>query len=126
MSATQTISILRFKLINKDINLDFDEVAELRRIEMQLHRWAERECNGEVERDEETGKVFRVIQKSSGSNYRYNVPDMETGALKRLKDVCESAGLHYFHQTDPRGCAVYVSTEPMTASNYSTTGAAIC
>ena len=38
----------------------YSEAQALRRIEMTLHRWAEHECNGEIERDETTGKAYAV------------------------------------------------------------------
>ena len=80
---------------------------------MTLHRWSERECNGEIERDETTGKVFAnsmaYINGYSKKNHTYSIPDKETGALKRLdKIMSKYPDLWYYNQTDPRGCALYI------------------
>ncbi len=56
---------------------------------------------------------------------RQPIPDREAGALRRVAAICEANGLHYFHQTDPRGCTLYVSNEPLTDTNY-TNGVACC
>lgn len=52
------------------------------------------------------------------------IPDRETGAIKRVAAVCQANGLHFYHQTDPRGYALYVAREPLTESNYSSRGVA--
>jgi len=98
----------------------------LRRAQMTLHRWAEEECNGTIQREEGDGKPFRVWdsvgQRADGSWYdkrsQAPIPDREAGALRRVAKVCKDAGLFFYHQTDPRGCALYVHTEPLTHSDY--------
>ena len=50
------------------------------------------------------------------------VPDRERGALARVEKVCKAAGLTWYYQRDPRGCALYVSAVPMTDTNYSQIG----
>ena len=53
-------------------------------IEHQLQRWYEQECNGEIERCEETGKVYRVIghDQPGATIRRLPYKDMETGAMR--------------------------------------------
>jgi hypothetical protein len=41
-----------------------------------------------------------------------------------IRDLCQEAGLHVYHQTDPRGCALYISREPLPDNNY-TRGCAV-
>ena len=53
------------------------------------------------------------------------VPDREKGALARVEALCKRLDLHYYHQTDPRGCALYVSNEPLPDNAYSN-GIACC
>lgn len=107
----------------------------LRRAQMTLHRWAEEECNGTIQREGEQGdgKPFRVWTGQLWSHHakrmeyterRTPCPDREAGALRRVAEVCAASGLHFYHQTDPRGCALFVSTEPLTDQNYSTAGIA--
>lgn len=107
----------------------YNAARTLRRAQLTLHRWAELECgdgHAYVERDEATGKprIYRERRYLAPNDPRCwsAIPDREAGALRRVAKVCKEVGLHYYHQTDPRGCALYVSTEPLTASNYSSKG----
>jgi len=106
------------------------EADTLRLAQLTLHRWAERECNGEVERDEETGKTYcyrgSYVQANDPRRKR-RVRDLETGALKRAHKIVSDRNtrewvgyggkisempglLHLYHQTDPRGVALYLVT----------------
>lgn len=93
-----------------------DDVNTLRRAAKTLHSWYEAECNGDIQRDEETGKPYRC---SGMSERRYPTPDREAGAIRRIEEVCARLGLHYYLQTDPRGGTLYLSREPIPANNYS-------
>lgn len=97
----------------------------LRRAEMTLHRWAEHECNGTIQRDETTGTPYRYTNDGRRCGI---APDREAGALRRVKEVCERLGVAFYHQTDPRGCALYVAHPDagMTDRNHSSVGAACC
>lgn len=120
------------------LGFTYEESVALRRISMTLHRWAELECGDSndfsswcISRDEETGKPFMEVHPHrDGKMRRYAVADREAGALRRLRAICEarntrwveahydsmpSALLHRhnvipYHQTDPRGCALYLCT----------------
>jgi hypothetical protein len=83
------------------------EFNTLRRASMTLRRWAERECNGEIERDETTGKVY-AVNAMSGERRRWTVADRETPALARCKAIAAAHGLTFYHQSDPRGAAVWI------------------
>jgi len=132
MNASQkTANILR-NLASRGISLTFDEVNTLRRAELTLHRWAEGECGNSnnhmswaIERDDTTGKPFMVTHRHDGKTTRRPVADREAGALRRIKAICDANGLHFWHQMDPRGCALFVHNEPLTDSAY-TNGIAIC
>ena len=88
-----------------ELGFTFTECESLRRISMALSRWGERECNGEIERDEKTGKPFHYRYGHTG----YPVPDRESGALRRLQAIIKGhPGLDYYYQTDPRGAALYI------------------
>lgn len=111
---------------------DCDKAANtLRRAQMTLHRWAELECGttqGHIERLEQLdGKTRPVFVpdwrgRGPGGVSPHVIPDREAGAIRRVEQVCKNAGLFYFHQTDPRGCALYVAAEPLTDQNYSSKG----
>lgn len=112
--------------------LPIEHARTLRRAQLTLHRWAELECGtdtGHIEREggEDTGRpIFYPAGRHVGGRWidpkPYAVPDRERGALARVAAVCKASGLHFYHQTDPRGCALYVSAEPLTAENYSQRG----
>lgn len=95
-----------------------DDVNTLRRAAITLHGWYEHECNGYIERNEETGKPYRVWTDSNWKRHHIPTPDREKGAIKRIKEVCERLGLHYYLQTDPRGGTLYISKEPLNQQNY--------
>jgi hypothetical protein len=115
----------RFYRALEDMGFTSSESETLRLAQMTLHRWAERECNGEVERDDETNKTYSVWDNGRTLS-RVRCPDRETGALRRIKDVLTARNerifglvgddgqlvpqgdISFYHQTDPRGCALYL------------------
>lgn len=116
---------LQNEVIARRLDITTDDARILRRAEMTLHRWAELECGDgndfaswSIERDEVTGKPFNVTYPHKGTSYRSPCPDREAGALRRVAEVCQRNGLHFHHQTDPRGCALYVSREPLKDNDY--------
>jgi hypothetical protein len=105
----------------ESLGIPRDDAEALRRDSMRLRRWYELECGTEnaagssvsVERDEATGKTFQRIQyRLRGEGWvdrREPCADRETGALRRVAAViARYPGLSVYHQTDPRGCALYV------------------
>jgi hypothetical protein len=131
MTASDKVYVLKQTLAARDIDLPSIAVAALRRAEKTLHGWAEAECGRSnaysswaIERDEETGIAYRVVYPHKGEVRRTKIADRESGALRRVTDICQKHSLYYYHQTDPRGCALYVSREPLTDINYSNHGVA--
>lgn len=132
MSARQATLALMQQLGARGISLSFDEANTLRRAELTLQRWSELECgdsNGwgscAIERDEQ-GVPYRVrIPHNGHRTLRTRIADREAGALRRVKAICQAHSLHFYHQTDPRGCALYISNEPLPDHNY-TRGIACC
>lgn len=106
-----------------ELGFSFDESSSLIRAERTLGRWAEAECNGDIQRDENTGIPWRYF--GAEHQLRAATPDREAGALRRVAAICERAGAHFYHQGDPRGCALYVAREPLTDANYSV-AVAVC
>ncbi len=136
------------------LGLSWEEAHKLRRASMTLSRWSELECGDgndygswAIERDDQIG--YRLDSQGSAEDpghvptdkpymvhhhYRHGqgadsvtrtpIPDREKGALKRVKAICDAHGLYFYHQTDPRGAALYISREPLTDSTY-TKGVAV-
>jgi len=109
------------------------EAAILRRASMTLTRWAELECGNSndyaawaIERDDNgEGPPYMVRRWKGGATVtRTRIPDREAGALRRVAELCKARGWYFFHQTDPRGAPLYISTEPLTDANY-TSGVAV-
>jgi hypothetical protein len=117
------------------INLTLDDARTLRRAEMTLHRWAERRCGwatpgqygasmalvrcSDHGDDDDDGKPYLEIHPNVGLQTRWeSVPDLERGALKRVQRVCEKYGASYYHQSDPRGAALYISDREIDAASY--------
>ena len=94
------------------LGLTHDEAETIRRISMTLSRWAEHECNGNIQRDETTDKPlwfsnYQIEQAKTPKGYP--IPDREAGAIKRLDKILSAhPGLAWYHQADPRGAAVHV------------------
>lgn len=125
MSARNDTYALMHQFGARGISLSFDEVNTLRRAQITLHRWAEMECGDSsdysswaIERDEQTSVPYVCIYPHQGKSYRRRIADKEAGALRRVRHICAYHKLDFFHQTDPRGCALYVSNEPLTDGNY--------
>jgi hypothetical protein len=112
------------------LGFTFGESATLRRIEMTLHRWAERECGDgsdwAIERDDATGKPFNVWH-GDGARRKYAIADREAGAMRRLWKIISDRNTRNwigtgvamgaspnhviaYHQGDCRGCMLYLVT----------------
>jgi hypothetical protein len=114
------------RLESRGINLSYDDVNTLRRAQITLHGWAELECGGSdnvksyaIERDDVSGLPYMcTYPHDSAETRRRRIPDREKGALRRVAAICAKAGIYFYHQTDPRGCSLYVSTSPIVDHNY--------
>lgn len=99
--------------------LTHDDAEQLRRDAQRLHRIAEHECNGTLERIEEEGrtdhrgralKVGRVYavagMNSPGPLHYYPTADRETPARARIEAIAAKIGARVEYQGDPRGWPV--------------------
>ena len=83
---------------------------QLRRAEMALHSWAEKECNGEIQREDESGRP-RLYYRSRYGVFTERggfIVDSEAHYLKEAKRHAKAAGLKIYHQGDCRGCSLYL------------------
>lgn len=138
MKETKIERMARLLQSLSNLGFSYSEAQSLRRIEMTLHRWCEAECGDgndycswSIERDETTGKPFRVTYPHDGKSYRTQIPDRENGALERASRILSKhPGLWFYYQTDCRGCALYVGkTEDLNGQDVSQVynrGIAVC
>lgn len=86
---------------------DFRKLCQLERA---LHKWGEDYCNGDVFLDEETGQAFRHFKLTDYSpEATLPTDNREVSALASVASVMSAyPALWFFHQSDPRGCALYV------------------
>lgn len=127
MSARNDTLALQATIARRGVSLSLEDANTLRRAQITLHGWNEAECGDSndyaswsIERDETTGKPYAVTYPHhANKSYRRAIPDRETGALNRVRDICKRNGLYFYHQTDPRGCALYVDVQPLTDCDYS-------
>lgn len=72
----------------------------------QLHRIAERQCNGYADTDWGRKQEQRDIRK-------------ESNLINKAISLALEVGLYAYHQTDPRGVSLYLITSDMDDTNYS-------
>ena len=88
------------------VGFTMEEVDSLLRCSRMLSRWSEHECNGAIQRDEQTHLPYWYNTQTGERVCR--TADREAGALRRAKTLCEGHGVTFYHQGDPRGCALWV------------------
>lgn len=107
----------------------------LRQCEKALHKWAEDECNGRIQWDEETGEPILYRKDKWGSYTCKGQPtfNREEHYLDVARKQTQRFSLEIYHQPDPRGCALYVYSKSDLAQSkfsidqcYSTVATAIC
>lgn len=104
---TKKDNTARFYSRMSELGFSYAETETLRRAQITLRGWAEKECNGEIQRDETTDKPRRYYGRDMDRSAP--TPDLEKGALARVAaTMAAHPELVSYHQTDPRGCALYV------------------
>lgn len=105
------------------------DAAALVRASATLHTWHEHECNGVIQRDEDTGKCYWYSPDFGRKIGR--AVDRETGTIKRIHAImARYPGLSAYVQGDPRGCALYIIRpgdviEGRSADSYYSRGIAV-
>lgn len=132
MTKAEALRLAQVHATLRALGFDDGEIDALFRIERTLQRWGEQECGGEggcIERDEATGKPY---WHSSITGKRWPISDREAGALRRLgKIMARHAPLTAYHQSDCRGCGLYIIRpgdvpEGGDVGGYYTRGIAVC
>jgi hypothetical protein len=88
------------------MGIETSHAAALVRASATLHTWAEHECNGTIQREDGTNIPY--WHNTNTGKRIGRTADREAGALKRAQNIAARYGLTAYHQTDPRGCALYL------------------
>lgn len=111
------------------LGITHGDAKTLVRCSATLHTWHEHECNGVIQRDEQTNVPYWYSDYSGKRLDR--TTDRETGAIRRAKTIAAQYGLTAYIQGDPRGCALYL-VRPQDAvpgvdiDGYYSRGIAVC
>lgn len=86
------------------------EWSALKYCERRLRKWAEDECNGIIQYDNNGSNPRRYYSNHYGSPTVPGpiVPDKSETAMENARDLAAKHGLSVYYQTDPRDCALYV------------------
>lgn len=83
-------------------------------IQKRLHKWAEDECNGAIQYDDAECTIPRRYYSDRWGNCTVKggiIPNQEAKLLKEAAELAAKCGGLIYHQTDPRGCALYFYRE---------------
>jgi hypothetical protein len=94
---------MKTKLNN--FSLSINVYKRLIPVASQLHRIAERKCNGYADTDWGRKQEQRDIRK-------------EANLLNKAISLADEVGLYAYHQTDPRGVSLYLIDNSMNDTNY--------
>ena len=87
------------------------EWASLKRLAGTIHQWNEDECNGAIQWEgdnEETPRRYYLDDHGTYTRPGPVIVDKESRALESARKIASKHGLSIYHQTDPRGIALYV------------------
>jgi hypothetical protein len=79
-------------------------------IERRLQKWAEAECNGAIQWDDDDCTIPRRYYPDRWGCCTVKggiIPNQEASLLKEATELAAKCGGLIYHQSDPRGCALY-------------------
>ena len=91
---------------SKELGFSKNDYNALRRVSHELSKHGEHEANTGESRRREVGKSFSKAE----------------ALRKKVYGKKAKSKLHFYHQTDPRGVALYASKEKMKNTNYNSKG----
>ncbi len=95
--------------VGKELGINKNQYNSLRRVSNELSRHGEHEANTGESRTKEMGKSFAKAE----------------ALRKKIHGKDAKKKMHYYHQTDPRGVALYAGKERMSSQNYNSKGQVI-
>ena len=85
-----------------------EDVFKLIQCSRQMNRWGTAHCNGDVQTDEDTGKIYRYWGVGDKPPQLVSIPDRGKAILARASKIARAHHLYVYHQSDPRGCSLYL------------------
>jgi hypothetical protein len=83
-------------------------------IQRKLHKWAEDECNGAIQWEDDACTIPRRYYPDRWGSPTLSgpvIPNQEAKLLKEAAALAAQCGGLIYHQSDPRGCALYFYRE---------------
>ncbi len=118
MNQTKKQQTARFFTLMSENGFSHDETSALLKAERALRKWGELECGtGDGSRSvhvfrDESGKPFYRVQYFHAGQWRESIQpkrDTEKAALAKVDAImANKPGFRAYHQTDPRGCSLYI------------------
>ena len=118
MKQTKKQQTARFFALMAENGFTYDETTALLKAERALRKWGELECGtGDGNRSvhvfrDESGKPFYHVEYRVGNEWKESVQpkrDTEKAALSKVESImADKPGFRAYHQTDPRGCSLYI------------------
>lgn len=90
--------------------LPADVFRRLCSLQKKLHRWAEDECNGAIQWDDQECTIPRRYHLDRWGSYTVKgetVPNQEALWLLEAEQLAAQCDGRVYHQGDPRGCCLY-------------------
>lgn len=85
--------------------------ARLCAIERKLHAWAEAECNGEIQWEDQECTIPRRFYPDRWGAHTVKgpvIPNQEAKLLAEAEKLAAQCGARIYYQGDPRGCSLYI------------------
>lgn len=107
--------------VTDHLGIDKNAYNAYRRHGQALHRADENSANGTRNGESPRYEGSKLVNGYTEEHY-----DKETKPIHaKLKEMTKTHGLHYYHQSDPRGATLHLAKEKLDSNNYSSKGHAI-
>lgn len=107
--------------VGKELGLNKNHYNALRRVSQGLHKAGENYANGTTG-GEPKYRGNEILNRYEDKHYNKDVASHFKKAEALRKKMGGKSKIHFHHQTDPRGAALYAAKEKLNSTNYSSKG----